>query len=328
LAVKKAEPPFGLLNLAENLKNTNASLNTAQQIHAANTQELNAAQQAHDFLHSNDAIKANIPEDTHPHVRSVIMNEEPLSAGDKWSGKVVGNMGPGGKGVTEAAQNYQINKGLSGPEASTYSANREGVIVNKDYLNKLANDVASTKQQIAKNLEPQRAESTARLNNAKMNADVSGKQVADLSSKASQQNATLTAETSKLRPQVAEQYNNIASGTAETPAFGSRVMGIVRKLGIPAMAASIPYEGRQALEEYQKGNYGSALKHGAGALGGAAGLAGEGLMAAGLAPELGAGLATAGALTGLGVIGHDIYENLPAISNFISGKKSLNPPLR
>jgi len=54
--------------------------------------------------------------------------DEALS-GDSWSRKVVGSMGPGGDAVTEAARNYQIQKGLNPSEASQFKAARSGLIV-------------------------------------------------------------------------------------------------------------------------------------------------------------------------------------------------------
>ena len=50
-------------------------------------------------------------------------------SGDKWSNKVVGNMGPGGNSVTEAARNYQIQQGLSPTESAQFKTNREGIIL-------------------------------------------------------------------------------------------------------------------------------------------------------------------------------------------------------
>lgn len=50
--------------------------------------------------------------------------EEEFS-GDKWSRKVVGGQGPGGESVTEAAKNYQIQKGLTGGEKVT----RSGIVL-------------------------------------------------------------------------------------------------------------------------------------------------------------------------------------------------------
>lgn len=57
------------------------------------------------------------------------LTEEALNigdlAGDKWNAKAVGDMGPGGKSVTEAARNYQIEKGLP----SDYKSTRTGIAV-------------------------------------------------------------------------------------------------------------------------------------------------------------------------------------------------------
>jgi hypothetical protein len=50
-------------------------------------------------------------------------------SGDKWSNRVVGNMGPGGNSVTEAARNYQIQQGLNPIEAAQFKTNREGIIL-------------------------------------------------------------------------------------------------------------------------------------------------------------------------------------------------------
>jgi hypothetical protein len=50
-------------------------------------------------------------------------------AGDKWNAKVVGEMGPGGASVTEAARNYQIQKELP----SDYKATRSGIAVPKSF---------------------------------------------------------------------------------------------------------------------------------------------------------------------------------------------------
>jgi hypothetical protein len=49
-------------------------------------------------------------------------------AGDKWSTKVVGSMGPGGESVTEAARNYQMQQGLTPEEAAKFKVNRSGLI--------------------------------------------------------------------------------------------------------------------------------------------------------------------------------------------------------
>jgi hypothetical protein len=61
------------------------------------------------------------------------LTEEALNigdlAGDKWNAKVVGDMGPGGKSVTEAARNYQIEKNLP----SDYKSTRTGIAVPRSF---------------------------------------------------------------------------------------------------------------------------------------------------------------------------------------------------
>jgi hypothetical protein len=54
---------------------------------------------------------------------------EGLFAGDKWSQKVVADMGPGGEGVTEAARNYRLQQSLSPEEAAKFKASRSGLFV-------------------------------------------------------------------------------------------------------------------------------------------------------------------------------------------------------
>lgn len=50
-------------------------------------------------------------------------------SGDKWNTKVVGNMGPGGESVTEAARNYRIQQSLTPTEAAQFKTSREGIIL-------------------------------------------------------------------------------------------------------------------------------------------------------------------------------------------------------
>ena len=65
------------------------------------------------------------------------------ASGDVWSRKVVGGMGPGGEGVTEAARNYQIQKGLTGGETVT----RSGIVLPSGTKEKLeAEEVSKAKR--------------------------------------------------------------------------------------------------------------------------------------------------------------------------------------
>jgi hypothetical protein len=66
---------------------------------------------------------------------NVTVQGAPPTAGDKWSNKVVGGMGPGGASVSEAARNYRIQQGLTPEEAAQWKANRQGLILpNKEAM--------------------------------------------------------------------------------------------------------------------------------------------------------------------------------------------------
>jgi hypothetical protein len=74
-------------------------------------------------------VSAPPPSTVPPPVSAPPAAGAPMASGDKWSSKVVGSMGPGGESVTEAARNYQIQKGLSPTEAAQFRTNREGIIL-------------------------------------------------------------------------------------------------------------------------------------------------------------------------------------------------------
>jgi len=69
----------------------------------------------------------------HDAARAVGLDPATISAealaGDKWNAKVVGSMGPGGDSVTEAARNYNIEKGLP----ADYKSTRSGLAVPRSY---------------------------------------------------------------------------------------------------------------------------------------------------------------------------------------------------
>jgi hypothetical protein len=58
-----------------------------------------------------------------------VESQSPASSGDKWSKKVVGDMGPGGEGVTEAARNYRTQQSFTPREAANFAVDRSGIIL-------------------------------------------------------------------------------------------------------------------------------------------------------------------------------------------------------
>lgn len=100
----------------------------------------------------------------------------------------------------------------------------------------------------------------------------------------------------------------------ETAKKMSPFMRGLGKLAMPAVVASIPYEGYEAAKALQRDQYMDALKHGAGAVGGALTLAPLAAAAGLMAPATAGTLAGAGALTGLGVLGSDVWD---AVQNYL-----------
>lgn len=96
----------------QRMANLQKSLAAAQATHGEN---MTAYQIARENL-----IRAGLPLEEHPTLAQ--------ASGDVWSKKVVGSMGPGGESVTEAARNYQMQKGLTPGEASKFTVGRSGII--------------------------------------------------------------------------------------------------------------------------------------------------------------------------------------------------------
>jgi hypothetical protein len=84
--------------------------------------------------------------------------------GDKWSRKVVGGQGPGGESVTEAAKNYQLQKGLPSGE----KVNRAGIILPvgaQEEIKKQENEQQKIQQQEQQRQQQAQAEEDAKLRN-------------------------------------------------------------------------------------------------------------------------------------------------------------------
>jgi hypothetical protein len=185
-----------------------------------------------------------------------------------------------------------------------------------EYEQKLAEEKAKAQAKI----NEQRLASKDRLKSAEEDFRKSQEKLRNATSNRDRIAANLGQKTNDIKPALAQRAENIATKGTKLSDVGNMFGSTIRRLGIPAMAASIPYEYRQAKEAYNKGDIKGAWEHGLSAGAGGLGLAGEGLVALGAAPELGAGLATASTIGGLGLLGHDIYQNAPAISKYVTDK--------
>jgi hypothetical protein len=87
----------------------------------------------HRVAHATLEDTRNVRDAAHNAARAVGLDPATISAealaGDKWNAKVVGSMGPGGDSVTEAARNYNVEKGLP----ADYKATRSGLAVPRSY---------------------------------------------------------------------------------------------------------------------------------------------------------------------------------------------------
>jgi hypothetical protein len=270
--------------------------NLAQQTAAHGNQmaDIQKALEAHRITHSDamgayntaleNAQKLGVgPEPT-------VTPEEAL-AGDKWNKKVVGDMGPGGKSVTESARNYRIQQGLSESEAAKFKANRAGLIV----PNELPTETPLTAQQQKAKKALEQAEKKMKDAAAKV-AEHEGK-LESLNKK-----GPFSRQTAEKVASKAEKAKEAADKLAELEKFKPGALSSVGKyLGkLPGFlgGAGAGYEASLAANEFNKGNMGPALLHGASAIGG------------GLTMLPHPAAKAVGALMMAPQLGYDIYQEL------------------
>lgn len=214
--------------------------------------------------------------------------EEPIapteSAGDKWNRKVVGALGPGAESSTEAAENYNLQKGLNKEgEGQKWKVTREGII--RDPL-ELENE---RRMQIAKEAMDRespvqrvfRAGKTATEFPAKVGAFGKAKFLGPLSSGVSAANAARAYErANELEAQGdavgaaiarANAYASTAASIPATPYVPLDVIkgvGTIGEVGLSGAEALkdllFPYESVTKKKEVKKANGGAiplSLKH-------------------------------------------------------------------
>ena len=334
--------PSEVRNAAINLRNTNAHLDKASAIHNANAQELAEATLGHNTVHNNDFVEshidpADLPEKAPPEPVKLEFSHEGGPGVENYEKKFVpiefdknapsmsnvqGVVIPANEAASiktkELSPGTRIEKetGLAlDPDAQEAQLARK--IEQKDAADaKAAADELQTKlarEKAQAKVQPYQDAATKRLNTAQAEFNKSQQLVDELTNRKNVISNNMTSKTSELKPGLSTTAENLASkGSKFSDALdlGGRLL---KKVATPALVASIPYEGHQAWEEAQKGNWTEAAKHGIGAAGGLAQLAPAAAAAGLMAPELAAGAAVVGGLAGLGVLGHDIYENRKAI---------------
>jgi F0F1-type ATP synthase membrane subunit b/b' len=309
-----------------NLNEVNQKLTGAQDIHSENMRMLDEAKKHHDFLLSDAAVEAHMPE----HLRGNVTVE---AAPDPTLTRVP----EGGTGVGNYAEKFvppheamdatsmsQVQKDLIPRNAARASLTQRlapGTILTKESPLALTPEAQKAKlaqmkaEQIlaqeradarAKAVEEAKREAHAKLEPHRVQA------AEDLS------RAEAEANKSKIAlKDLATRQDRLSSNLADVAGrSGSKIGNIVRyggdllgKLSVPAALASVPSEYQQAIESGKKAwnsgdikDWGETAKHTAGVASGALAAAPY-LAAAGLlAPEVGAGLATTGAIGGLSIL--------------------------
>ena len=185
------------------------------------------------------------------------ISPEGTAAGDKWSKKVVGGMGPGGESVTEATRGYRMQQGLNAAgEGAAFRASRSGLIVpNKpEFMGQFTSPVQE--QAYKQLLEAQaKYDATAQaLNQNKL-------QLEQLSQGLTK--TQTTASNAGKRAAMLEEMNK--------PSFTSRLGRAVKSIPFGSVLGGgmAGYEGVQAWDELQQGNIPGAVMHGLSGAGGA-----------------------------------------------------------
>lgn len=248
---------------AKELEQTKLKYNNARVDHAQAT--------ANHMKAREDAIRLNAMPEEHEFTKG----SPKQTTGDKWAfgniekgtTGVVGSEHAGGTSVAEAAENYRLQRDLPPAERAKFKVNRQGILIPNELPVKtpLTPQQELAKQRVLdthheifgeKGTANQVAEHEGRLNSLQKRGPMS----AQLENKVIDKN--LKAQESATKAKFLEdalKESNIAK-------FG-RIAG--KFIGPVVGGASAGYEGAEAYNELQKGNYPLAALHGASALGGA-----------------------------------------------------------
>ena len=178
-------------------------------------------------------------------------------AGDKWSKKTVGSMGPGGDATTEAARNYRIQQELEATgEGAKFKASRTGIVVpnTAEFAGEFtspAQKAAHIKFQTAQAAydDAVRAANENKLALEKLNKTLESTQS--------------TATRAGKRAQMLEEMT--------TPSTLEKLGRFAKNIPLSGLlgGAATGYEGVQAYEAYKNQDVPGMIEHGMGATGGA-----------------------------------------------------------
>ena len=302
-----------------NLNEVNQKLTNAQNIHDENMKILDEAKKHHEFLSSDAATESMMPEHLRSnvtvegapsefHLKPILEGGEapenyaykhvpPHLAKDALSAShVQQTLIP--KNVSQALKTQEVAEGTKLyklPSGAIIALDPRAAGSVSNLLEEKSNISDSARKEAHAKLEPHRTQAAEDLAKAEAEANRSKTAVKDLATRQD-----------RLSSNLADIAGRNGSKIGNMVRYGGDLLG---KLSVPAALASVPYEYQQAVESgkkaWESGNmkdWGETAKHTAGVASGALAAAPY-LAAAGLlAPEVGAGLATTGAIGGLSIL--------------------------
>lgn len=179
------------------------------------------------------------------------------AAGDKWSRKVVGSMGPGGESVTEATRGYRLQQELEKTgEAAKFKAARSGLIVPNapEFSGQFTSPVQERAYTQLQQAQARFEQASQALNQTKLELEQLQKGLTSTQTAASK---------AGQRAQILQEMNQ--------PSIMKRLGYAVKNfpLGSTLGGGMAGYEGVQAYEAGQRGDIPGAVMHGLSATGGA-----------------------------------------------------------
>jgi len=316
-------------NAQSNLNDLKDRINSAAQAHQEALQNEMEYLQNHDYWHSDHAVNEFLPEE-----HQIPVNQETTGqtrAERTVQGADKGEIGTGRERQTgyqtrtaqesarlreqeEIARKLGLNPQKVLAQYPDVNATKSGLIVTKS-PQELARqqEIENARQQARKLLEPHQESAKIGLQEAQKGTAAAAEELAALRNQAAiaGQKAVESKEgLSTILRRAAEAVGSDSKYLPEILRAGSNMAS--KYLG-PIAAATAPENIGQGWSELRNGEYGKGAAHIAGGLGGVAALAPLAVGAGLLAPEVGLGVAGAGALASLPALGYDIsdiYKNM------------------
>ena len=306
-------------------------INSAAQAHQEALQNEMEYLQNHDYWHSDHAVNEFLPEE-----HQIPVNQETTGqtrAERTVQGADVDEIGTGRQRQTgyltrtaqesarlqeqeEIAKKLKLNTNKVLAQYPDVDATKSGLIVSKSPSpQELARqkEIENARQQARRLLEPHQESAKIGLQEAQKGTAAAAEKLARLKNEAAIANEAAARSKTGLSSIVRRAAEAVGSDSKYLPEILRAGSNMASKILGPVAAATAPENIGQGWSELRNGEYGKGAAHIAGGLGGVAALAPLAVGAGLLAPEVGLGVAGAGALASLPALGYDIsdiYKNM------------------